>query len=172
MASKWFGTAKTKKIANRLSFLFYMEKLLWIRTTLGEAEHNRVSELASAKGGALRIHPLPPKNRQAIACLFFYLCPQDTSSFCDIYGANFISVLTELRFCIHKTKLPNGKWSAYAMKCGWRHNDVALRANADIREDVCFSFVWKSQGGFEPRCPSRVGSPWRRREGHKMRRFA
>jgi len=26
--------------------------------------------------------------------------------------------------------------------------------------------------GFEPRSPSRIGSPWRRCEGHKMRRFA
>ena len=66
--------------------------------------------LEDLEKGSDTLDSLPPKNRQAIACLFFYLCPQDTTSFCDIYGANFISNLFELHSaCGHIMMLPFGK---------------------------------------------------------------
>ena len=59
--------------------------------------------------GSDTLDSLPPNKRDLLRQVFFVwwcLCPQDTTSFCDIYVTNFISILFELRFaCEHKMML-------------------------------------------------------------------
>ena len=102
--------------------------------------HSQAVRRGSAKPWSpVQIWVAPPKRKTRWkSCLSFCVCVRRTQHRLRVYSQHHLTFRsTSFRFSGHKTTLPYGKQCCASHKrCGITPNDVALRANDVLRNDV------------------------------------